>query len=837
MANPGPLLEFMPVGFRFRPTDEELVDYYLTNKLIGEDFVLQIIPEVDVCKHEPSDLPVFSKIRSDDPEWFFFSPRHYKYSNSTRSNRATSRGFWKPTGKDRDIKVRGTNKIIGAKKTLVFYRGRVPHGVKTNWVIHEYQALEFPADKRTFVLCKLMKKPERAEGGTDALIFDEGEPSSNVPSDLEILASGSRIPDVPSSPSINLDSIFQTLHPADEVDTDFLSLSPIVNGQEFSFQFSPRLNSYTGNDNSIVNWNLQTTEEEDNADVFMNSIFADDEEELELFEEEVDLSVNEGRKDAFVHGFNPSQPLRMVHCESSDTDAEVVSAQYGYIPDTSTKSNKYDGPRGGIMLISEVNSSEPSSNQEAKQEKKGRSFQYDVDSSSGDSTPARPLKINRIKLASSASTLKTCKTQYRPRSASSVSLRPGARRSQTHRKISTKEAYNEAQKETLECSNNNKREAQVTDKRNTSKAASKESSGVGRRNSSIQLETPSSQNLSPPFVYLGNVVIGLLLFVFIIWEMLSCGKLCNPNRFGVIPGQIFLGRGMGLGRTLYEDLRSDNLTSTPKPEFLASMASSSQFEFAVPSALGCPLLQPEMPPYVHSPLQQDMPVGFRFCPTDEELVGHYLHHKLMADDPSIHDTIPEIEVCKYEPWELPAAVSSFSLNKSDDPEWFFFSPCDYKYSNSTRFNRATSCGYWKVTGKDRKIRDRVTNNNIGIKKTLVFYQERLPGMKTNWIIHEYHHTLFLPNQRTHVLCKLLKKTKEKTDDELVYDKREPIFVECENQANGYMISGVQYISHMDSMIQTPPEMDSTTEISHDESEELDFINSFLRSTPSMDAPE
>lgn len=47
----------MPVGFRFRPTDEELVDYYLKHKLLADDFPVHIIPEIDLCKVEPWDVP------------------------------------------------------------------------------------------------------------------------------------------------------------------------------------------------------------------------------------------------------------------------------------------------------------------------------------------------------------------------------------------------------------------------------------------------------------------------------------------------------------------------------------------------------------------------------------------------------------------------------------------------------------------------------------------------------------------------------------------------------------------------------------------------------------
>ena len=47
----------LPVGFRFRPTDEELVDYYLKNKVQGMDFHAEgIIDEIDILKFEPWDL-------------------------------------------------------------------------------------------------------------------------------------------------------------------------------------------------------------------------------------------------------------------------------------------------------------------------------------------------------------------------------------------------------------------------------------------------------------------------------------------------------------------------------------------------------------------------------------------------------------------------------------------------------------------------------------------------------------------------------------------------------------------------------------------------------------
>ena len=51
------ILETLPVGFRFYPTDEELVDNHLKLKILGMESPVDIIPEVDICKWEPWELP------------------------------------------------------------------------------------------------------------------------------------------------------------------------------------------------------------------------------------------------------------------------------------------------------------------------------------------------------------------------------------------------------------------------------------------------------------------------------------------------------------------------------------------------------------------------------------------------------------------------------------------------------------------------------------------------------------------------------------------------------------------------------------------------------------
>ncbi|XP_040997335.1 NAC domain-containing protein 2-like [Juglans microcarpa x Juglans regia] len=155
----------LPPGFRFHPTDEELVMHYLCRKCASQPIAVPIIAEIDLYKYDPWELPGMALY--GEKEWYFFSPRDRKYPNGSRPNRAAGTGYWKATGADKPI---GQPKPVGIKKALVFYSGKAPRGEKTNWIMHEYRLdVDRSARKKNslrlddWVLCRIYNKKGSVE--------------------------------------------------------------------------------------------------------------------------------------------------------------------------------------------------------------------------------------------------------------------------------------------------------------------------------------------------------------------------------------------------------------------------------------------------------------------------------------------------------------------------------------------------------------------------------------------------------------------------------------------------------------------------------------------------
>lgn len=84
-------------------------------------------------------------------EWFFFTPKQERQVKGGRPNRLTTTGYWKATGSPGYVYSSSDNKIIGVKRTMVFYHGRARSrsGSKTEWKMNEYMAIDHQPSSST----------------------------------------------------------------------------------------------------------------------------------------------------------------------------------------------------------------------------------------------------------------------------------------------------------------------------------------------------------------------------------------------------------------------------------------------------------------------------------------------------------------------------------------------------------------------------------------------------------------------------------------------------------------------------------------------------------------
>ncbi|KAJ8464303.1 hypothetical protein OPV22_026855 [Ensete ventricosum] len=180
----------LPPGFRFHPTDEELVLQYLKRKVYSSPLPSSIIPDVDHSNYNPWDLPACGG-RGCEEVKYFFGLREARNPNRSRRNQAAGSGFWKATGKEKPVTASRCNQVVGMKKVSVFHRGKPP--TKTEWIMHEYRLAGPHATTTTpdsthssmaarwdWVVCRVFKKKRAAKTKIEMEEEDSRQESSCV---------------------------------------------------------------------------------------------------------------------------------------------------------------------------------------------------------------------------------------------------------------------------------------------------------------------------------------------------------------------------------------------------------------------------------------------------------------------------------------------------------------------------------------------------------------------------------------------------------------------------------------------------------------------------------
>ncbi|KAK8710797.1 hypothetical protein V6N13_146107 [Hibiscus sabdariffa] len=94
-----------------------------------------------------------------------------------------------------------------------------------------------------------------------------------------------------------------------------------------------------------------------------------------------------------------------------------------------------------------------------------------------------------------------------------------------------------------------------------------------------------------------------------------------------------------------------------------------------------------------------LPPGFRFQPTDEELVFQYLKCKVFAY-PLPSSIIPDLKVCNFDPWELPG--NTFNYLNHEMEKWVL---CHVLLKKTSR-----------KSSDEEEIMQSYCNNNNKVKK-------------------------------------------------------------------------------------------------------------------------
>lgn len=161
-------------------------------------------------------------------------------------------------------------------------------------------------------------------------------------------------------------------------------------------------------------------------------------------------------------------------------------------------------------------------------------------------------------------------------------------------------------------------------------------------------------------------------------------------------------------------------------------------------------------------------VGFKFNPTDEELVGYYLFYRVNQNPLANQFIIQDCDVYgEKEPWQIWESLGGATCN--DDGFLYVFSllkkekgsdgGCDYNW------NVGSSGGTWHGVGRGKSLR---SGEISWTQKTFSYWNEKNKAEYGCWLMQEYSLDYLGNNDNKIVLCRIKnnhKKRKSAESDE------------------------------------------------------------------------
>ncbi|XP_058742122.1 NAC domain containing protein 52-like [Vicia villosa] len=124
------------VGYRFDPTDDDLMSFYLRKKIFNQPLTFHGILQFDVFQTEPWRLPIDTRNSFSDRKYYFFDVRNGRFENM--DIRAAGNGEWRIVEKRKEVSLRRSRYFIGRKNTFEYWKMEGTQVVRSEWMMEEF---------------------------------------------------------------------------------------------------------------------------------------------------------------------------------------------------------------------------------------------------------------------------------------------------------------------------------------------------------------------------------------------------------------------------------------------------------------------------------------------------------------------------------------------------------------------------------------------------------------------------------------------------------------------------------------------------------------------------
>ncbi|OWM64749.1 hypothetical protein CDL15_Pgr028466 [Punica granatum] len=329
-------IQKVPMGYRFHPTDDEVLSYYLRRKNQGLQEPECVIPEVDICRWEPRQLPgkfrESSIVEPKDPEWWFFCEQEPGRTH----RRSTNEGFWKKTGRPRDLTSSFSKEVIGSKNFLTFFQGNSSNSTKTDWVMHEYHLLSNALDgllrgnRKNYVLCMIKCNPDKRANSTPS--FHEYEYERCEPTTIDWDEFLELEPDDGFIPEHLILATMQSLEPPRRTPTNSPPMMMVESQQHFSSSADSTAMQLSSERDSIeLDSPLSASEDSDVTD-FLNQVLIDQDDHFDGLEMQTDVFPSGVIQDLDDNMFETLMPHEEQAVIMENKQTQKVESIHGYVP-------------------------------------------------------------------------------------------------------------------------------------------------------------------------------------------------------------------------------------------------------------------------------------------------------------------------------------------------------------------------------------------------------------------------------------------------------------------------------------------------------------------------